>query len=614
MVTLLTEIAQLDAAIDVAFLSKHGRKLYGQSVSSILHSQHQADVWLSLLNHLNKPQTAQFIFSTGIYYVCSTQIGYLIVAVKEENELDDVKRKCIAIQAKLSDSSQRKEALLQMLGMVEDELKPVVLEELVPLADKEVARSVLPMLAEYAKFPENIRNELIFAIIQILGECTIFEAIKPLRRFLKRYEADSTGGDPQIINATKVSIMQLELSSLDENAQRPAQEFEGSALVESPSDQGISSDSIDTYEAEEVVVSESPSQSEKSNSHPNQPRQKDEKKNENGSEETRVRQLLKSGRKPEAVAIIMKYIEAAAKQRLFDKAEKLREKLIEIDSMMLTEIIRAAEIIEEEKIASILPEHLEIFEPLAKVLSEEEFSALYHAMSLEQYKNGEIVVQQGAFLSKLFFVTNGELQTTALVNDQHIPLNKIEAGQVLEGGSFFEASVWTINVNSLGTELLVLPRKQLEKLSENYPAIETKLIDFCAQFPSPSKILGRHKKNRRKFQRIPYSGRVSVTLLDKNHKAKAASFKGDLFDISRGGLAFSIRSSKKKNANLLLGNSVNLTLQSGSGIKSLTKEFTGVIVAVRGHHVVSNEYSVHVDFDRVLALNEIQELAGTEKK
>lgn len=613
MITLLTEISQLDVAIDISLLSKHGAMLYGQKSATARNSQHQSDVWLALLNQLNKPQTAQFIFSDGIYFVCLTQIGYLIVAVREENGLDEVKRKCIALQARLKDSAIRKKKLLELLGEVDDPLKPVILDELTPLADKEVARFVLPMLAEYTQYEKEIQTRLLLAILQILGDCSIHEAIKPLKRFLQRYTSQKDSADSQVVNATKVSIMQLELSSLDENAKEQAQEFDGNDTVELINDDATSSPEIiveDVVEAKTQTDNNFPKQAAKTGSGDQKKARGKVKEGNNG--ESHIRNLLANGRKAEAVAIIMKYIEAAAQQKMFDKAEKLREKIIEIDSMMLTEIIRAAEIIEEKKIAAILPEHLVTWGSLTQNLSEDEFSALYHSMSLEHYKNGETLVRQGDFLPKLFFINNGELQINADIGNQLVPLTHYEAGQILEGGSFFEASVWTINVLSKGAEVFILQRTQLEKLNENYPAIETKLIDFCSQFISPSNILKKLKKNRRRDERKPLAGRVAVTLIDRSGKDRAVSFKGDLIDISRGGMAFSIRSSRRKNANMLLGNKVRLTLPSGAGIKSSVKELTGVIVAVRGHHVASNEYSIHIDFDGELSSKEVQQLIKVE--
>lgn len=610
MITIFTEISQLDAALDIALLSKQGTKLYGQNSSGMLNSQQRADVWLALLNHLNKPQTAQFVFSTGIFFVCLTHLGYLIVAVKEANRLEDVRTRCIALQAKLRDSSIQKKTLLELLGRVDDSLKPAILEELMPFADKEVARSVLPLLAEYDRVEEDCQTELVLAILQILGECSIFEAIKPLKRFLERYSSQTEAVDTLIINAAKVSIMQLELSSLSDDGQNTAQEFEGTLSNESvgSEDSLLEENIAERTTAKNIKEKSGIKKGDQTHSAPVDKAKQGE--DATASEEKRVRKLLETGRKKEAVAIIMKYIEAAAKQKMFDKAECLREKLIEIDSMMLTEIIRAAEIIEEEKIASILPEHLEIWEALIQHLSEDEFSALYHSMSLVHYKNGESIIQQGDFFSKLIFVNSGELQLSAKVKNQEVFLTKVEAGQVLEGGSFFEASVWTISVKSLGAELFLLSRNQLEKLSENYPSMENKLSDFCAQFSSPSKLIERYKRNRRKCDRKSLSSRVAVTLLDKNGREKAVNFKGDLFDISQGGLAFSIRSSRKKNAHMLFGQKIRLALLSGNANQTSGNEFTGKIVAVRGHHVVSNEYSIHVEFDGEISLKQFENVVG----
>ncbi|MEE4243568.1 MAG: PilZ domain-containing protein, partial [Desulfopila sp.] len=96
-------------------------------------------------------------------------------------------------------------------------------------------------------------------------------------------------------------------------------------------------------------------------------------------------------------------------------------------------------------------------------------------------------------------------------------------------------------------------------------------------------------------------------LLGKDGKETGVRFKGELFDISRGGVSFFMRVSKKKNADMLFGNKIRITLPTGGGRQ---QDFSGIIVAVRGHHVVSNEYSVHVRFASQLASQKFLEIIG----
>jgi len=74
-------------------------------------------------------------------------------------------------------------------------------------------------------------------------------------------------------------------------------------------------------------------------------------------------QYAAQGKTQHAVKLLFELIVAYAKAKNFPKAEALREKLFEVDAMALNEIIKAAEIIEEEKrgIEAVMPQMLNMF-------------------------------------------------------------------------------------------------------------------------------------------------------------------------------------------------------------------------------------------------------------
>ena len=67
-----------------------------------------------------------------------------------------------------------------------------------------------------------------------------------------------------------------------------------------------------------------------------------------------------------AVKLLYEMIVQCAKEKKFLKAEELRESMLEADPMALDEIIRSAEIIEEEKSQALDPIHIEIWSRLIK--------------------------------------------------------------------------------------------------------------------------------------------------------------------------------------------------------------------------------------------------------
>jgi hypothetical protein len=74
-------------------------------------------------------------------------------------------------------------------------------------------------------------------------------------------------------------------------------------------------------------------------------------------------------------------------------------------------------------------------------------------------------------------------------------------------------------------------------------------------------------------------------------------------DISRGGLAFSLRFSKKKNAIALLQRNLKVTVRTVFSNESLQRN--GVVKAVKCHDYVGNHYTIHMKFDEELSNEEV---------
>jgi len=71
-----------------------------------------------------------------------------------------------------------------------------------------------------------------------------------------------------------------------------------------------------------------------------------------------IEQYLMDNNTTAAVQLLVKLIEKSAKEKQFDQAESLRERLFEVDAMALNEIVKTGEIIEAEKNSAIDKNHL----------------------------------------------------------------------------------------------------------------------------------------------------------------------------------------------------------------------------------------------------------------
>jgi excinuclease UvrABC nuclease subunit len=71
------------------------------------------------------------------------------------------------------------------------------------------------------------------------------------------------------------------------------------------------------------------------------------------SQEKLLEKYIKENKKELAVKLLFDLIAKHAQANHFSKADALREKLFEVDSMALNEIVKSAEIIETAKIAAM---------------------------------------------------------------------------------------------------------------------------------------------------------------------------------------------------------------------------------------------------------------------
>jgi len=491
-----------------------------------------------------------------------------------------VQREAFICLYKIS-GKDRKQVLLQMVEKASEVMKPDVIKALIPFCDEEVATVLAGLLGDQEHFSPDIRDTLVLQICQVLGRCPFPPALESLQKFLLlkgKRSGKKIGQD--IWSAAEEAL------ALIESEQKPDKKrhVQANQLRKETTRKAV--------QANQKIPSES--------------------KNIAGlPEEQAVRTFLAQGKVDSAKKLVLELIGRTAKLRKFNQAEQLRDWLIEIDAMALSEIIRAAELIEDEKRAAIDKGHLEVWAGLYDILSTDEFSTLYHCFEHRRYENEEIIVSQGTLQTSLFFINSGKVKLFFREEGCDVLVKTMIQGEVLGAGAFFDASVWTISAASLGSsEISALRLENLERRKEEYPALESKLNDFCRNFERVDQFFKKSEKDRRKFKRTKVTGRITAILLNDEKQNTGVSTKGDLSDVSTGGVSFFIRISKKENARLLLGRGVRVLLPGIQTAEHATGR-QGVIVAVRGYHVMENEYSVHVKFDAPMHHHEFQRIIQT---
>lgn len=286
-------------------------------------------------------------------------------------------------------------------------------------------------------------------------------------------------------------------------------------------------------------------------------------------------------------------IQSAVKEGNIVRAEELRDKLLTDNPMALGEIIKSAELIEEVKTAKIDKNHLAIWDKLYGSLSPEEKNCLYYSLKKVTVPPQKVILAQGAFNTRLFFIDNGQVTISLPKGDKHIVLAQLGRGEILGEYTFTTISLCSATaVSQTEVQLMYLDSAAADGWEDKQPGLYDKLVDFCMQYGRVDEIIKRKKLEKRTATRYSVEGRITATLLTREGKKTETYFRGVLSDLSTTGTCFSIKCSNKTTARSLLARHLFLTFSFERGEKKLTFSAVGKVVGVSFH--LYNDYSVHM--------------------
>ena len=327
-----------------------------------------------------------------------------------------------------------------------------------------------------------------------------------------------------------------------------------------------------------------------------------------GTEEEAIFALVTAGQVEPAKKRLLDLIAATAHAGDFRTAERLRDRIYEIDGLALTEIIRAGEIIEQEKRGAIRDEDLEIWAALTDTLSSEEFQTIYHEFIERSYKPEETIVSQGDSNEELFFINRGSVKVSHLVGSRELFITSLSRGQIA-GENFFTPSFWTVSLTSLTpVTVYVLPQSALTAWQERFPGLRTKLHQFYAASNNINAMLDRKGLERRRDQRFTLARRIQVQPVNTQNAPIGRGFRAETADLSLGGLAFLVRIGRQENARLLLGRRMQVVLPVGGAVEYLY--LRGLVISVQPFHILQNDFSVHFRFDQPLDEQDLRTILG----
>jgi CRP-like cAMP-binding protein len=338
-----------------------------------------------------------------------------------------------------------------------------------------------------------------------------------------------------------------------------------------------------------------------------------------------IDQYVNQNNKEGAVNLIFDLIVKCAEEKKFEEAELLRKKLFEVDPLALSEIIRSAEIIEEKRAESIDQSHRKIWKNLYAALRNDEANALYYAMKERVYDVNEIVFKQGEQNSNLYFINQGQLKMIYHQAEREIFLRYLKAGEIAGQDTFFHNTVCTTSLVTLSrAQATYIEKETLHKWQTECPSLEEALDNYFFKFRSVEELLKSKNLDRRRQKRVKIQGAIQIQLIDEAGKLLGNPIKGELVDVSRGGLSFMLRITKKETALLLLGR--KLSLQFAVSLKAadlllgrrLCMQFllsddegiqqkiniSGTVVSVRSHPF--DDYSIHIRFDQEVGIGQFR--------
>jgi len=461
--------------------------------------------------------------------------------------------------------------LIEALPKVHDELKMQIIMQLSQIGGEEVVNALLKQLQQREQLNRDSYIEMLVKICVAFKFSSTREVIPALNDLIDERQKHAGPSDPVIVAARDTLLI------LEPRYRHQAQAgFVDDDLV----DNGFGSQQVGRTSGSIKRIEQS------------------------------VKELVAQGNLEKAGQKLFANAVTAARDKDFASAELLRDKLLEINPLALSEVIRLGEIIEEEKSSSITNHHIAVWSELYERMTTAEFNALYYAMKLENYRVDEIIVRNGETDPSLYFVNSGLIRMTCQSGNRETFLKRLQPGEAVGVAQFFSASVWTVSMTAqTETQVHVLSYERYQELKKQFPDIEPKLQEFCKKYDTVPELLKMAGSDRREYPRYAVGIKVNNLLLDPYGNAGKRSFRGELIDISRGGLCFSIQISSRDNARLLLGRQIISEIKIDGG--DILKCF-GVIVGVKYQDKQSQEFSIHVNFYRTIEQKEVIQVVNLE--
>jgi len=318
-----------------------------------------------------------------------------------------------------------------------------------------------------------------------------------------------------------------------------------------------------------------------------------------GTLEAIVNGLISGDKRASALKVLLLMVERAAREKDFNRAQRYKGRISDVDKLALGEVVRAEEIIEQERHFVDSGEYMETWADLYELLTEEEAASFYHHVKNEVVGVDAEIISQGEVINRLYFINSGRMKIIYKDGPKEIFIKEMGKGEVAGYDAFFQTNVCTASLVALsGVNLGYLDRESLTLLGEKHPDFVRKLQIFCGRFNNLSETVRAKGLDRRRYKRFNVDGKVVLQLMTDKGATVGKSFAGVILDISEGGLSAEVKSSGYAMARMLLGRSICSLLKPGEESASFSARGRVSSVNARGESIIS----IHIAFVRPMAV------------
>jgi hypothetical protein len=291
-------------------------------------------------------------------------------------------------------------------------------------------------------------------------------------------------------------------------------------------------------------------------------------------------------------------IVAAAEARDFRRADEVHAELLAAFPAALSDIIKAANIIEEEKSAAIEKDHLLMWHKLYQTLSDEERNCLYYSMKKHLLPPKTLILAHRAVNDRLFLIEQGQVIIFRKKDGKNVVLAQLGPGDILGEYTFSNISLCSASaITRTPVQLRCLENRHTDAWEDKHPGLYEKLIDFCLKGGKVDEILKNRRLEKQRNERYPAEGRAKLTFLTAEGKPSDLVFGASLVDISLSGACLGIRFAQKATARSLLDKQLVLHLAADRGSPPPTLSFLARVVRVS--FLLYGDYTIHVSFSEL---------------